>query len=270
MTIFEYQDYKQYVNDWLASLPRKGHGQLRKMATYIRVNSVVMSQVFRGDRDLTLEQAAEVIEFIGLTPLERNYFLLLVHKQRAGTMALRKVYEEQIVEFHKKASAIKNHVIHEKLNEESRATFYSQWYYSAIRLGVSIPELNTAEAIADELKLSRALVMKVFEFLVKHGLVTEKQKKYTLGPSVTHVGHDSPYVNRHHANWRLKGLQAMDSFDEEQLFYTGPMALSEKAAQKIRKELIELVGSATKIASQSESETLRCLNLDWFLVSKKK
>jgi uncharacterized protein (TIGR02147 family) len=268
MSIFECEDYKKCVNEWIEVQPRKGHGQLRQMAQHLRINSVVMSQVFRGSRHLTLEQALGVTNFMGLSEMERDYFLLLVQKARAGTHELKKVIEKQLEQMSQAAQTLKNRVKHQEFTDEDRATFYSQWYYSAIRLGVSIPKMGSVSAIADYLNLDRALVSRVFEFLLKHKLIVEKKNGLEMGPQVTHVGHDSPFVNRHHTNWRLKGLQAMEKSHVENLFYTGPMALSFGAAKQIRRDLIELIEQATKVASKSDSETLKCLTIDWFNVDR--
>lgn len=233
---------------------------------HLEVNSVVMSQVFRGDRNLTLEQALAVTKFIGLTDLERDYFLLLVQRARASHHELAKVFSRQLDDLRGRASALKNRVKHQKFTDEDCATFYSHWYYSAIRLGISIPELSSTSMIAAHLKLERSMVAKVIEFLLGNKLVVEKNGRFELGPQVTHIGHDSPFVGRHHANWRLKALQAMDKKADSQLFYTGPMALSSEAAQSIRKRVIELIEKSTKTAAASNSEVLRCLNIDWFEV----
>ncbi|WP_374077012.1 TIGR02147 family protein [Bdellovibrio bacteriovorus] len=270
MNIFDYHDYKQCINDWIKEQPQHGHGQLRRLALHLGVNSVVMSQVFRGSRDLTLEQALSVSEYIGLTDPERDYLLLLIQQSRAGSHQLKKVFSKQLEDSRRAATALKNRVAHQKFTDEDKATFYSQWYYSAIRLGVSIPKLKNIGAIAEHLNLDRSLVAKVVDFLLKNKLIVSRKDRLEIGPQVTHVGHDSPFVTRHHINWRLKSLQALDSVSEEDLFYTGPMALSEEAAQEIRQLLVELVTKSTKKAAASESEVLRCLNIDWFSLREKK
>lgn len=264
MVVFEYHEYKKCVNDWIGSQPHGGHGQLRKLALYLEINSVVMSQVFRGHRDLTLEQALGVTKFMGHSELERDYFLLLVQKNRAGSYELKSVFEKQLDTLRVTAQSLKNRVKHQKFSDEDKATFYSQWYYSAVRLGISIPSLGTVSAIADHLKLDRPLIAKVVEFLLRHKLIVQDQVGMKMGPQVTHVGHDSPFVNRHHTNWRLKSLQAMENITDLDLYYTGPMALSENAANEIRKLLVDLVEKSTKKAANSDSEVLRCLNIDWF------
>lgn len=268
MNVFDYQSYKEYVNEWIKNQANGGHGQLRQMALELGVNSVIMSQVFRGTRNLSAEQAVEVAKYLELSTLAQDYFLLLVQKERAGSHELQAVYERQIVEVRAAAQSLKNRIKNQKFSDESKATFYSRWHYSAIRLGLSIPKLSTTNAIADHLGIERSTVNQVIEFLMKNQLITGKENNYNLGPSVTHVGHDSPFVNRHHNNWRLQGMHAMDKSRKEDLFYSGPMALSNSAAQKIRKLVLDLVEKSTKTASESESETLRCLSIDWFEISK--
>lgn len=264
MNIYDYDSYKDCINAWILDQPKGGHGQLRRLANQLNVNSVVMSQVFRGERDITTEQAVGVAKYVGLTNHERDFFLLLVQRARSGTKELSDILTEQIETLRQKAQSLKNRIQHTKFTEKDRATFYSQWYYSAIRLGLSIENVNTISAISERLKLDRTLVSKVVSFLLEHRLIVERNGKLDLGPQVTHVGHDSPFVNRHHSNWRLKGLQSMERTNDEQLFYTGPMALSARAANAIRKEVIQLIEKATKTAAESKSEVLACLNIDWF------
>lgn len=266
MSPFEYSNYKSYVNDWISRQPKKGHGQLRRLSLKLKINSVVMSQVFRGDRELTLEQALGVCQFLGLNELERDYFLLLVQKSKAGTHDLKEVLESQLKKIKEESKALKNRIVHQKFSDESKATFYSQWYYTAIRLATSLKRLNSVDAISQYFNLDRALVGKVLEFLLKNKLIVETKSGFDLGPQVTHVGFDSPYVNRHHLNWRLKALQAMENSADNQLFYTGPMALSKEAANEIHKMLIEFIQQTISKAADSNSEVLRCLNFDWFLM----
>lgn len=269
MSILDFDDYKAAINDWIAAQCRGGHGQLRQMSQHLGVNSVVMSQIFRGDRDLTLEQAVGLASFIGMSEIEREYFLLLVQKARAGTNELKNILNQQLLARKESTQALKNRIKHEKMNDEDKATFYSHWYYSAIRLGVSISELRTVAAIADHLSIERSIVAKVIEFLIEKKLIVKGKHGIELGPQVTHLGHDSPFVMRHRMNWRIQGLKSMENQSDEDLFYSGPMVLSNVAVKKIRKVLINAIETATKEATNADSETLHCLNVDWFRVGKK-
>lgn len=267
---FNYHNYKQCVNDWIQEQPKAGHGQFRKLSEFLRIHSVVLSQVFRGDRDLTVEQALGVCQYIGMTDLETEYFLLLVQKARAGSRELQEIFERQLVRIREQSLSLKNRIKFEKMTDEHKARFYSQWYYSAIRLGSSIPHLQQPQILADYLGIERNIASKIIDFLIQYQLLIKEEGQLKLGPQVTHVGHDSIFVNRHHTNWRLQALQNMErtagAKHSEQLFYTGPMALSKDAAIKIRQLLIELIQEGTKLATDSDSEVLRCLNIDWFIV----
>lgn len=268
MNVFDYHSYKVCVNEWIKAQPSGGHGQLRQMALELGVNSVVMSQVFRGSREITVEQAVGIAKYMGLNTVSQDYFLLLVQRDRAGSHELKAIYERQLTELRSASQNLKTRIKHQKFSDDDRATFYSRWHYSAIRLGLSIPELGNVSAIAEHLGLERSLVSQVIEFLTKNQLIVKKENNFELGPQVTHVGHDSPFVNRHHSNWRIQALQAMDKSRKDDLYYSGPMVLSKSAAQKIRKLIIELVEKSTKEASESPSEILRCLSIDWFDISR--
>lgn len=268
MYVMEYQNYKNFVNDWVKNQQSNGHGQFRQMSIAMGVNSVIMSQVFRGNRDLTLEQALALSKYIGLNSRDRDYFLLLVQRDKAGNHELKEIFEKQLEDLRLSGQHLKNVIKHQKLSEVDCATFYSRWYYSAIRLGVSVPELNSTTAISNYLGLERQVVSQVIDFLLRNNLIIEKGNGFDMGPQVTHIAHDSPFVNRHHTNWRIQAMMEMDKSRKDDLFYTGPMTLSKKTADNIKRTLVELISKTTKDVTDSDSETIRCLNIDWFEIKK--
>lgn len=264
ISIFQFDNYKDYLNKWIQTQPKSGYGQYRKLANHLGINSVVVSQIFKGDRELSLEQAISTCDFLGLTDLEKDYFMLLVQYARAGSHELKKYLSLQMYGIKKSAHSLKNRVRHQKMNNEAKSVFYSQWYYSAVRLCASIEGMNSSQNIAQLLKLDAATVKKVLDFLIEYQLVVQEKNQFRLGPSVTHIDSDSPYVIKHHTNWRLKALQSIEVNRGESLHYTGPMALSEKLAKEIRENLVSLIQSTTQKVQHSESEKLSCLNIDWF------
>jgi plasmid maintenance system antidote protein VapI len=88
ISIFDYESYKEYFAKRIESMPRKGHGQLSRLASQLGVPPVTVSQIFKGDRELTLDQALEVSGFLGLSTAEQEYLFLLVQKARAVTAKL--------------------------------------------------------------------------------------------------------------------------------------------------------------------------------------
>lgn len=269
MTIFKFDDYKDYFNSLMKNMPKEGYGQFKRVAAHLKVNSVIISQIFRGPRDLSTEQALEIAEYLGLSKLETDYFLLLVRYARAGTHKLKAHLKNEMQTMQEKSRDLKNRVSADKhLTNEARAIFYSSWYYSGIRLMTSIDGLNDIDGIANHLSLQRSTVKRVLDFLVANGLCVEKNGLIQMGPKTTHLESSSELVGRHHANWRLKGLQSMDSVGADELFYTGPMTLSEGTAKWIRGELVQLIQKVVEKVKDSKSEKLSCLNIDWFDIKK--
>lgn len=266
-SVFEAENYKKLVTERLKSFPKGGYGQFRKIAERLRVHPVIITQVFKGPRDLSEEQAIELADYLGFTKLESQYFLVLVQKERAGTAKLKDHHEERRKELQNQSKDLKNRMVNSQiLTEEAKALFYSNWYYSGVRLASSIPVLNTPETIAQYLSLPLPTVHRVLEFLLAQGLVVQNEKGLDMGPARTHVEANSPLVSRHHMNWRNKALQRMDKFTNKELFFTGPVVFSEKAQAEVREILVQTIERFMKVVQDAPSEKLSCINIDLFNV----
>jgi hypothetical protein len=80
----------------------------------------------------------------------------------------------------------------------------------------------------------------------------------------THLDAESPFINNHHINRRHKAIQTMEQRKSSNLFFTGPMSLSQDTAQEIRQMLPQLIETVMKKVEPSPSENVYCLNVDWF------
>ena len=93
-TLVAFEDYKAFVNYWVAGLGKpRSRGQFRRMAAHLRVHPSLLTLIFRGNRDLTVEQAADLTQYLGLDSWESEYFLVLGERARAGRENLRGMME---------------------------------------------------------------------------------------------------------------------------------------------------------------------------------
>ena len=270
-SIFQNSDYKVFVRAWIEAQPKKGRGQLLKIGQLLNVSSVSVSHIFSGPRHLTSDQALEVAEFMGLAEKETEMFLLLVERDRASTVKLKNRIQRDIEVKRRLAQDLKSRLPQDAhLDEAARAIFYSQWYYSGVRILTSIDEFQSVNSIAERLSLPNNQVREVLDFLVRFGLCVESDGLFKIGPRKTHLGNDSNLVTRHHSNWRQKALENMrgKNSEPEELFYTGPMTLSQEGLAMVRKVLVETIDQVLKIVAPSPSEEFACLNIDWFKVRK--
>ncbi len=266
MRVFDFDDYKAYVIARIRAMPHQGRGELLKISERLKTHSTRVSHIFRGPVHLTMEQAAELCLYLGLRELETQYFLLLVQRERAGSRVLRAALDQQIANARANAKELVNRVERDRtLTEEEKANFYSNWYFSGIRLATALPELRTIDALADYFELPRDRVRRVVDFLLSTGLCAETEAGLQMKAKATHLESSSPLSARHHANWRIKAMQRHEKLAEDELAYTGPMSISLKDQKAIREMAARFIEEAVRVARASEpEERLMCLNLDWF------
>jgi len=269
ISIFDFSDYRAFIKGRFAEMPKKGYGQSYKLAVYLGVHTTLVSQVLKNLKTLTLEQASMVCEFLGLTEMESEFFLLLVQMDRAGNEPLRKILKRQMQEMKKKSLELSSRLQSEKqLTEEKRAVFYSDWAYSAVRQMTAIKGYQNLDAIAEYFDFSTKQAKLILDFLLSAGLCKEEKGKIVVGPSSTHLESSSPWVRVHHTNWRQKALQEMKKEEAAKLHYTAPMTLSKSDALKIREMIVQFLEQVDKVIEPSPSEEQHCLNIDWFKVGK--
>jgi uncharacterized protein (TIGR02147 family) len=262
--LYDYKEYKVLLRDKLTALDGK-RGQYHRLAKAINASTTMISQILNGTKDASLEMASDLADYVGLTEQESEYLFLLVLHAKATHWKLKKRHEAQIERMREAARQLENRLPNQQaMTEGDRATFYSSWIYSGVRNLVATDRFQTVEAIAEYLRLKPAEVKKVIDFLLGKNLLKSNQKRWVPGPSRTHLGADSPFVIRHHQNWRLLGFQKMEMKNKDNLFYTAAMSISENLADELRQELPNWIEQLNRRIAPSRSEVVRCLNLDWF------
>ncbi|MCM2279630.1 MAG: DUF4423 domain-containing protein, partial [Oligoflexia bacterium] len=242
----------------------------RKIAHALRIHTTTVSQIFQGTKDLTLEQAQAATEYFGLSKLEARYFMTLVQLERAGSANLKTYFTEEAAAIRVQSQEVKNRVLAgKKLSDSDRAIFYSHWYYSAISLLTEIEAYRSPEAIAQITGLRLKRVREALAFLTSVGICIEKSGRYFPGETRTHIEKESPLASRHHANWRLRAIQAHENLGKEEIAFTAPLTLSRAHAKEAQALILQLIESISRIVAPSPSEELYCLNIDWVLLSER-
>jgi len=268
--LFSYLSYKQYLNDWLLAQPGKGRGLLSRIAENLRLSPSMMTLVLKGEKHLSSEAACDLSEFLGHNEEECNYFLLLVQFERAGSHKLRSRLETLVRKAQSRSHEIKNTMKPDReVPEAAKSVFYSSWLYSGIRNLVACEDFRSIEALAARLPLSLPVIEGALRFLLESRMLEFRNGKLYVGSSVTHLSPDEPHVIRHHQNWRL---QAMQKFAEKRsgqlgrqdIFFTAPMSLSSELAAEIDRKIATFLQEVREAVGPSKSETVRCLNIDWF------
>lgn len=265
ISLFEYVDYKKFVLDWLKNQPQQGRGFFTSLAEKLGTSNAAISQIFKDDRQLNLEHATELCEILHLSDDETFYFLILVEYARAGSVKLKKRLLEKIKSEQVKQQQLINRIPKDVvLSDEVKSIYYSSWLYTGLRNLIATDAVQNLDELSSRLRIDKGKLQKIIQFLLDHQLLVTKNNKLEVGPQKTHLEGCSPWVIKHHHNWRIKSMESMQNSLEKDLFYSAPMSLSHEVAEKIRQQLPEFIKQIIEQVGPSKSETVRCLNIDWF------
>ena len=235
------------------------------LASVLDVQPSMVSQILSGKRKLSLDQAFQVGEYLGLIGKELEFFLKLVELSRARNEKYKKKIEAEIEALRLDSDPSVGSEEPRALGESAKAIFYSDWYYSAIHLQLFAKPGLSKSQIATLLGITPQQVESALTFLLGVGLVRKEGKIYFAVEISTHLSEGSPYRSRHHLNWRAKAsLKVSVPNPDQDFFLSCPMVLSADHAQLLRERLKRVVMEIRNEAVASGNEVFVCMNVDWF------
>jgi len=270
MSQFIHNDYRGFIREILEKRPRKGRGELQKMALHLRVHTTLISQIMSGLRELTEEQAFDLCSYLELTEAESEYLQLLVKIERAGTQNYKQFLKNKLKELREEVQKVsKRFTKTDELTDQQKSTFYSSWIYSAIRLYCStLEEGRSLEEVMQYFQISRTKAAEYLEFLVSCQLCDNKKDLYQMGHQRTYIDRGSIYFLKHHLNWRMKSIERSEVATADEKLYTVTMSVSQKDFLVIKDEISKLLNEILKISKTTEPEKLVCFNCDFFAIEK--
>lgn len=267
MSAIPCRDYRDFIELKIKAHPLKGKGVKTKWAQHLGVNSSFISQVLKGQKELSPEQGVQTAEFFSLGEHEKEYLTYLVLWDRATNPDYKSILEKQLFKIEEQYKKLDWRTQPEvKMPLEQQAIFYSDWVYSAIRQSVAIPNINTPQALAEKLQLPLVKINDVLVFLLQTGLVEERNGKLFIGPARTHIDSTSPWIKNHHSNWRIQAIEHVMSSNPNKLHFSAPLTISKKDIPTVREFCTELIEKTSNVVKESKSEVFYCMNIDWFEV----
>ena len=266
-SLYEYSDYKLYLNEKIQASPAKGRGLKLKMAEYLSCQNTYVSQVLNGQPHFSLEQGAKLNSFFDHSKEEGKFFILLLHWARAGSEELKEFYQGEMNDIILKNSDLKKRTnVKNSLRDKDQDVYYSSWLYSAVHILVTIKEYQTVQSISKRLNLSKDKTMEILNFLTESGLLTKNENIYTSGNTRIHLSKDSPHIQRHHTNWRLRATHSIDLNESSDLHFSNVVSMSKGDIVRVREIFIKAIAEARSIVKDSAEEKLQSICVDFFEV----
>ncbi len=264
------ENYKDIVNYFLGyRQKRRPRGVIKKLADRLRCHPTFISQVLNNHSDFSLEQAYEISDYFSFSIEQRDYFLTLVLKDRAGNKNLKRYYQEKIETIleTKRDLSPKNPPEVNSLGS-LEFEYYSQWIYQLIHALTQIDSLQTLSALTKFLGFNSVEVSYVLSRLETMGLVKKESNRWVSGKNFMHLSKNSVLIRQLHSTWKSKisaDLQVQSSLEGTR--YSGVLTVTEKDYQKIRDILTATMGQIRKKVEESTAEEPCLLSLDFYKIS---
>ena len=230
-----------------------------------------ISRVLKGELHLTPDQAIAVTRVLKLSEDAKEFFILQVEFERAGTNELREYLSKKIQSLRQKHQNLSNRMERKlSLVSEREAIYFSNWAWSAVHLATSIPSVKTAKEIATKLSLPIHLVEEVLLKLKEFDLVKKENGKWYFGGGSVHFPRDSALMKFYLTNWRQKAMDAMSFSDLNQVHFTNIQTVSRQDVDVLRERILNLVDEYKAISDPSSPEEMVCLNIDFFGIESKR
>jgi uncharacterized protein (TIGR02147 family) len=264
--LLKYRDYRDFLNNYIESLPKKGRGFKKNLARHLYCQTTHISQVLGKRTNFTLEQGVRAAEFIHLTSDEKKFFMILLNLARSGSKDLEAFFEEERVGFIKRKEHIQEKMKTQRLLDKTqRSKYYNNWYYPAIHVLISIPEFSSPQSLIDYLPLPEEKILEALGFLVETGLVEKVGEKYQLGSS----GLTKPEINSDEyknflKNWRNQAILSVDRAKALDHHNTIVISISNEDSDKIEKLIRDFFKKVDRLIPESKEENLKVLSIDFF------
>src|SRR5262249_1632663 len=153
--------------------------------------------------------------------------------------------------------------VQNQLTEEHKTVFYSSWHYLAIHIALTVPDLQTKEALVEYFRLPMKKVVSVIDFLLEAGLARQQGDHFSCEPGLLRIGSDSPHLGKHHSHWRTQALEALDREDVNNLHYTGVVSLSRSDIRALKSRMLENINEYVSMIRQSREEEVYAVCIDF-------
>lgn len=264
-SIFNYLDYRSFLNDYVKVAPR---GIQTKLAASMKCQGTYLIRVLKGQAQLTEEQAYRGGIFIKLSASELEFFLDLVRFDKAGDPALKKHFEKLLKSKITSHKQVQNRVNGSTLKNSllAQVEYFSDWKPSVLHLATNCSHLQTERELAERFSLNIDQVKNILQFLQENGLVKYENEKYSYTGDSIHLSKDSPLHKPFQRLRREMVLRSLDKPAPENLHFSSAFATSKKHIKVIRENFLKMIEMSHQELESTDSEEVMMLVVDFFRV----
>jgi uncharacterized protein (TIGR02147 family) len=263
--LFSTQNYRDFLREIAYSTSTK-RGFQAQLARAMGCQAAYLSQVLKGSSELTEDQAFKAAQFLGLSRLGVEYFVLLVRQARSSTPQLREHLEVRRLEIVKETSEVQSRLNSEnsKLEQTQLIRYFSSALPSTIHIATSSEKYRTPELLAQRFGLSISRVKEILQFLGDIGLIAEKNRQWHYQNAPLHFPRESPLNVSHQLSRRRQAMTAIEENDPANLHFSSVFTADSETFDDIKSELLSYIEKSHAKVHASGTSEVYSMSLDLF------
>lgn len=265
--VFEYTEYREFLLVMVEG-HRERRGTNVQLAKAMDCQAAYFSQVLSGKAELTEDQGLKLCQYLKMSALETEYFLVILRQARAATQVLVQYLEEKRKEILHLHNEIEGRIASDKNSQIDEMNIYysSSWIPSVIHVATSCEAYQSVEAIAKRVGLEKPVIEFHLKTLEKYGLVKFEKSHWVYQGKSTHFVKGSLLDQAFQMSRRLLAMNSLLARDTHDIHYSVVFSMNERTAKKVRELFLSSIENLHKIAEPSPSEEIYTLCLDYFKV----
>jgi|WetSurMetagenome_2_1015567.scaffolds.fasta_scaffold00045_10 uncharacterized protein (TIGR02147 family) len=264
--IFEYTDYRFFLKDFYSFQKKNSRGfSFRSFSKASGVSPSLFKDIISGRRQLTLKVMEKYSRAMHLSERETEYFRALVEFVNARNNGKKNDAFTAMVRHRRRTNLT--------LLDEKQYEFYSNWYFSAVRELITLPDFREdyawmSRAIAPPItpgQAKKALEVLLHLNLIKRNAVGKLELCNTAISSKAEMN-SMLLRNYHHEMIRL-GQEALERFEpREREVSSLTLGVSDTCFETIKKRIRDFKEEilAMVVEDKSKSQTVCQLNFQFF------
>ncbi len=269
MAIFHLSSYRHVIEQKIREHSNV-KGYRAHLSKCMGIQTSHFSQVMSGKIDLNPDQASKLCDEWKLKDLEADYFLHLVHLERATTTSLKRRIHKHIEMLRQSYDGdLVFQVPDDGQKIQNFLPYFSNWVCPAVYALMRVPHLKTELEIAQRLELPLDSIRGALNDLAQMRLI-EKEGEWWKPTKVALAFPSRPIQSLMHDELRRKAHELYASGNTE-IIRLGYMSLiPESLFQKLRRDIDEAIDKFIKETSSDhpESNEVAVLNLDFFRLGR--
>ncbi|RYZ96819.1 MAG: TIGR02147 family protein [Proteobacteria bacterium] len=258
------KDYRSFLRQ-VVEEEGKERGYRKRLADEAGCQAAYLSQILKGNVELTPEQADRLTVFWKMGEQESEIFLTLVMLGRAGSPGLKQRLGAKLEALKAQWRQRDATFLQPELSASDRALlYYSRWTYTAVHVLLTVPGLRTADALAKHLGLEKAEISEALGRLEKIELIEKDGNKWKVKTMNLHAPQGAVAADIHHRNWRVRALGISETAKTSAVRYTSVHTLSKEDLVRVREIMDKAIRETRRVIEPSPEEVGACLMVDYF------